>query len=234
LVYGIACYILSGAVLAYTAFFLVRKRLPAERSSADLISVAADLALIALFGAQHSVMARAGFKNWWTKVIPASVDRSTYLLCSSGVLFAVCFLWQSVPGRVWSISNSVAGAVVLSIAGAGLAIIAIASIQLDHLELAGLRQVWADFRGRKVHEIPFRTPGLYRIVRHPLTLGGLMVLWATPAMTYDRFLFALGMTIYALLGLVLEERDLVRRFGKEYEHYRQRVPMLLPWKGKAI
>lgn len=238
LVYGTVCYLLTGVVLVYTAGFLSDAVVPRSINSAARLdekwAAAADCALIALFGLQHSGMARPAFKRVWTQFVPPAVERSTYVLLSNAALIVLLWLWQPLPRVIWDLTNTPAEWPIWFVAGLGGIIVLAASFQLDHWQFMGLRQV-RDFAVRRESpESPFETPGLYRFIRHPLMAGLLLVLWATPFMTVSRLLFNAGLTGYSLLALRWEERDLLARFGPAYADYRRRVPLLIPWRRRRV
>jgi protein-S-isoprenylcysteine O-methyltransferase Ste14 len=173
-------------------------------------------------------MARAGFKRWWTQRIPAALERSTYVLISAIGLTALCVAWVPVPGHVWSVPGPAAvGLDVLC--AAGWILVVASTFAIDHFELAGLRQAWSAYTGRPIPPAQLRVPLLYRIVRHPMQLGFMIGMWSASTMSVSRLVLAVLMTAYILVGLYFEERDLVRHFGSDYDAYRARVPMLLPW-----
>jgi protein-S-isoprenylcysteine O-methyltransferase Ste14 len=230
LLYGGACYMLTGAVAVYAAGFLADRWAPVSAGRGGEVSVealAVDTALIVLFGLQHSVMARTGFKRWWTRVIPQPVERSTYVLFSDLALIALFTFWQPVPETIWSVTGSIGRATIWTVAAAGAVLMLAATFAIDHWDLFGLRQVWAYFRGKTPGDIPFRVPRLYRFSRNPMMVGLLVALWCTPEMTLGRMIFGLGMTAYILIGIQFEERDMNLRFGIDYERYRRRVLMLI-------
>jgi methanethiol S-methyltransferase len=194
-------------------------------------AVAIDVALLALFGVQHSVMARAGFKRWWTRIVPPSAERSTYVLASTICLIALLAGWYPITHDVWRVTGQ-PWCMLLSGTGlVGWAVVLLSTVLIDHFDLFGLRQVFARLRGKKPAEHPFTTPLLYRVVRHPLYLGFLIAFWATPRMTLGHLLFAAINTGYILIAVRFEERDLIRVFGEQYRDYRRRVPMLIPGLG---
>lgn len=196
-------------------------------------AIGIDLALIALFGVQHSVMARPGFKRDWTRLVPKAMERSTYVLVASAVLAIVLWQWRSIPTPVlWSAEAAWTAAVGWAVMGMGVAVLLWATFLIDHFELLGLRQGWDALRGRTLHAPGFATPYLYKIVRHPQYLGWLMIFWGTPTMTAGHCLFAAGMSGYILVAIRFEERDLVRHIGEDYEDYRRQVPALMPRPGK--
>jgi protein-S-isoprenylcysteine O-methyltransferase Ste14 len=194
-------------------------------------AVVVDAALLALFGLQHSVMARTGFKRWWTRIVPPSAERSTYVLASSICLLVLFTAWRPITGNVWRVTAQPWRALLIAAALAGWAIVLLSTFLIDHFDLFGLRQVFARLRGRRLTEHEFRTPFLYRGVRHPIYLGFLIAFWVTPAMTLGHLLFAAVTTCYILLAVRFEERDLIRMFGEQYRDYRRRVPMLIPRMG---
>jgi methanethiol S-methyltransferase len=201
-------------------------------SSGDALASAlvVDGLLIALFGVQHSVMARPGFKKWWTRIVPAPVERSTYVLAASLCLLLLVVAWRPIGTTVlWDFAGRSGATVLVAISICGWAIVFASTFMLDHFELFGLRQVWDAFRQNDVRPSHFTTPAFYKVVRHPIYFGFIVAFWATPTMTLGHLLFALGMTAYILLAVRLEERDLVQAFGEAYRQYQRRVSMLLPW-----
>lgn len=193
------------------------------------LAVAINLALIALFGVQHSAMARTGFKDWLKRSVPQAAERSTYVLVASVVLIVLFWLWRPMPEVIWAAESTAGQAIGWLVFGLGFGMVLLSTFLIDHFDLFGLRQIWSNFRNRPAPEPRFQTPLLYRWVRHPLYLGFLLAFWGGPVMTAGHLLFAAGMSIYILIAIRLEERDLVRFLGERYAHYRQRVPMLIPW-----
>ena len=191
-------------------------------------AVVVDVLLLALFGVQHSVMARAGFKRWWTRVVPPSAERSTYVLASNICLIALLVAWFPITHDIWRVTAQPWRAILTATTVVGWVITLLSTVLIDHFDLFGVRQVIARWRGRRLVEHKFSTPLLYRAVRHPLYLGFLIAFWVTPRMTLGHLLFTAGMTGYILLAVRFEERDLVRLFGDQYRDYRRRVPMLIP------
>jgi protein-S-isoprenylcysteine O-methyltransferase Ste14 len=200
--------------------------------TSTLPAILIDVGLIGLFGVQHSLMARAGWKRWWISIVPPSIERSLYVLLASGILLALFWMWRPIPTTIWEFSNPLFRASIYGVCLAGWAIVALATFQIDHFDLFGLRQVWRATSNQPQVAPKFRAPFLYRIVRHPLMSGFLLAFWATPVMTVDRLVFALGMSLYILIGLAFEERALRREFGPIYEKYEAAVPRLIPFPMK--
>jgi protein-S-isoprenylcysteine O-methyltransferase Ste14 len=186
-----------------------------------------NLALVALFGLQHTVMARKPFKRWITRYIPAAAERSTFVLAATLLLALMMWQWQPVGGVVWEVTAPAARAALYAVYGFGWVLLLAASFSINHFDLFGLRQVWLEFTGRPYTPLPFRGPWLYRKVRHPLYLGFFLGLWATPSMTVTHLVLAAGLSAYILFGVRLEERDLIADHP-EYAEYRRRVPMFVP------
>ena len=232
--------ILLYAFVAYTAFFVssnyavgfignywVPKSIDLGSAADPREAVIVDLLLLGAFAIQHSVMARPAFKHWWTKIIPPVIERSTYVLLSSLILLLLFWQWQPIPTRIWRVEGIAAHALT-ALYWLGWAIAIGSTFMIDHFDLFGLRQVFSALRGSATSDPAFRTPLLYRLVRHPLMLGFLIAFWATPEMSAGHLLFAIATTLYILVALQLEERDLIAKFGATYRQYCQRVPMLLP------
>ncbi len=197
------------------------------------MAVLVDVALVVLFGLQHSVMARSGFKRRWTRVVPPAIERSTYVLLASLILLVTFRVWRPIPIVVWSIASPAWTAVVWGAFAAGWGLVLVTTFVVDHFALFGMKQVVSYARGRPLPEAPLRISLFYRFIRHPLFLGFLTVFWATPEMTVGHLLYAGLMTAYVAIGIPLEERDLVRDHGQAYEQYRREIPMLLPRVGKG-
>jgi protein-S-isoprenylcysteine O-methyltransferase Ste14 len=230
--YGAAVYLVFLTTFLYAVAFVGSLPAPKTIDSGAPASLGAalviDTFLLGLFAVQHSVMARPAFKRAWTRFVPQSVERSTYVLLASLVLLLLYWQWRPIPEVVWSVTHPVPAALLQAVFWIGWAVVLASTFMISHFELFGLRQVWARLRG---HELPmpaFRTPWLYKRVRHPIYLGFLLAFWATPTMTVGHLLFAGGSTAYILLGIVLEERDLIALFGERYRRYREQVPMLIP------
>ena len=231
--YGVAAYLVGVATLLYFIGFsgnlLVPRSVDVGAGASRLEAVLVDLLLLAAFGIQHSVMARRGFKQWWTRVVPAAVERSTYVLATCAVLALMVCFWMPIEAPiVWRVEHGAGAELLWSVFGIGWVLVLASTFQIDHFELFGLRQVFARLTERSAPEGRFMTPLLYRYVRHPLYAGLLLTFWSVPVMTVGRLLFALGFTVYILIGIAFEERDLLRQFGERYRAYREQVGMLIP------
>jgi protein-S-isoprenylcysteine O-methyltransferase Ste14 len=230
-VYGVVSYLAFFATFLYAIGFLgnfvVPKSIDSGREAPFLYALAINVVLLALFALQHSVMARPWFKAAWTRMVPSTVERSTYVLFSSLALLLVFWKWKPMGGVIWNVTNLDAQIALNCLFGLGVLIILAASFLINHFDLFGLRQVWLNLRGIPYTSLSFSTPGMYRVVRHPLYVGWLLMFWAAPVMTVAHLVFALGTTAYILIAIQFEERDLIG-FHKEYAEYRQQVPMLIP------
>jgi protein-S-isoprenylcysteine O-methyltransferase Ste14 len=231
LIYAVASYLVFFVSTVYAMAFIgnypVPKTIDSRPESGLTGSILIDAVLLGLFALQHSVMARPAFKRWWTTIVPASCERSTYVLLSSLILILLFWQWRPLPATIWHVTGWPATALI-AIYWIGWLITLTSTYLIDHFELFGLRQVFDALRGAAARAPVFRTPLLYRFVRHPLLFGFLLAFWATPHMTAGHLLFAALGTGYILVGVRLEERDLVAQFGARYEQYRRNVPMLLP------
>ncbi|OCB40649.1 hypothetical protein A9X02_16775 [Mycobacterium malmoense] len=230
--YGAAAYLLFLAAFLYLIGFVGNFALPrsVDRGLAAPLAEAVliNAALVAAFGVQHSVMARAAFKRWWVRFVPPSIERSTYVLLSSAVLALLYWQWRTMPTVIWDVRMPAARALLWVLFWLGWAIALLATFLINHFDLFGLRQVYLASRHRPYTSIEFRVRLLYRVVRHPLMLGMVIAFWAAPVMTAGHLLFSVGMTIYILVATQLEERDLVTSLGDQYSAYRREVSMLLP------
>ena len=230
-VYGIACYVAALATFAYLAAFLENVAVPTSidsaRQSPLWVAFGVDLGLLILFGVQHTVMARPAFKAMWTKVVPPAAERSTYVLFSSIAMFLMFWQWRPMGGVIWNVQSSYGRIALYVLYALGWAVVLATTFLIDHFDLFGLRQVVLQLIGRPYTGLRFRTPGPYKLVRHPLYVGWITVFWSTPDMTAAHLLFAVGLTVYILIAIRYEERDLLR-FHLEYADYRRRVPMLVP------
>jgi methanethiol S-methyltransferase len=232
LIYGIGVYLMFLATVAYAVAwvgdFLVPRTVDSGPHMDTGRALVIDLSLLLLFAVQHSGMARGGFKRWWTRLVAPSVERSTYVLATNLVLWLMFWQWRPIPTIVWDVHNSAGRFALWALYGLGWATAVSTTFLINHFDLFGLRQVWLRWRGRLQSPIGFRTPLLYRLVRHPLMLGFIVAFWATPRMTAGHLLFSVATTGYILVALRLEERDLLRAYGPQYERYRRAVPMLIP------
>lgn len=192
-------------------------------------AVAVNVALLGLFAVQHSVMARPVFKRWWTRFVPQSIERSTYVLLASLVLCLLFWQWRTMPGVVWSVTSPAARIGLHTLFWLGWATVFTGTFMINHFDLFGLRQVYLAWRRKPYTDIGFHSPLFYRVVRHPIMLGFIVAFWATPTMTDGHLLFAAATTSYVLIALQFEEHDLTTALGHQYLDYRSRVPMLLPW-----
>jgi protein-S-isoprenylcysteine O-methyltransferase Ste14 len=238
LFYGLAAYVLFLGTFAYAIGFAnnlwVPKGIDSGVAGPLAESLAMDLLLLGIFAVQHSVMARRGFKRWWTRIVPPAAERSTYVLFATAALALILWQWRPIPQPViWTVEGT-AATVVWAIFWLGWAILLASTFLLNHFELFGLSQVFARLDERPVAEPEFRTPALYRLVRHPIYFGFLLGFWAAPVMSAGHLLFAAGATGYILVGIWFEERDLVAQFGDQYRRYRRQVSMLIPFpRGKS-
>ncbi|MBU6951755.1 methanethiol S-methyltransferase [Hahella sp. HN01] len=232
LAYAAVCYLAAvGAMFYFIAFI---NGLPVPKAINDgpaldmTTALCLDLGLIALFGVQHSLMARQSFKRWLTRRISPTIERATYCLATTLVFAVIFYFWAPLSTVVWSIDGESARVFFLTLAFAGWGVMFLATFMLDHFELFGLRQPWRKFRGQSAPASEFRVTQFYRVVRHPIQSGILVGMWSTSIATVGHCVFAGGMTLYILIGLYFEERDLVREFGRTYLDYRRRVGMLFP------
>jgi methanethiol S-methyltransferase len=234
LLFGVVAYLIFFATFLYLIAFV--GNLPwvlvtVDQGGPDAplgAALAIDLALVALFGLQHSIMARRGFKAAWTRIVPVPIERSVYVLIASGVLILMFLCWRPIADPVWTVENPTMSAVLWALFAIGWLVVLLSTFLINHFELFGLKQVWDHMRGGVAAEPVFHQPFFYRFVRHPLYAGFIIAFWSTPAMTIGHLVFAAGMSFYVLVAIRFEERDLVRMFGSRYVEYRVRVGMLIP------
>ncbi|MEO6033059.1 MAG: methanethiol S-methyltransferase [Burkholderiaceae bacterium] len=235
--YGVLSYLFFLTTFVYAIGFVgnlpLLPRTIDSASAAPLVeALSVNFALLGLFAVQLSVMARRGFKRWWTKLIPPSMERSTYVFAASVALALLLWQWRPITAPVlWSVTDPIARIALQAVFWGGWGVLLISTFLINHFELFGLRQVWANLRGQALPVPEFRTPLFYRHVRHPIYLGFVLAFWATPQMTAGHLLFAAGCTGYILIGIWFEERDLIAQYGQRYNAYRRQVGMLLPKLG---
>ncbi|HKW82011.1 MAG TPA: isoprenylcysteine carboxylmethyltransferase family protein [Casimicrobiaceae bacterium] len=235
--YGLLSYLLFLATFLYAIGFVgnvvVPRSIDSPREGDFAGALAVDVALLLLFAVQHSGMARRGFKRFLTRFIPEAAERSTYVLCASLALIVMFAFWRPLGGTVWTVQQPVAVASLYALSAFGWVLVLIATFLINHFDLFGLRQVSLYLVSAEYRSIDFRTPGPYRLIRHPLYAGFLFAFWGTPTMTMTHLLFAVATTGYILIAIQLEERDLIANLGDAYRAYRRRVPMLIPFTGAA-
>jgi protein-S-isoprenylcysteine O-methyltransferase Ste14 len=235
--YGILAYGIFFLTFLYLIGFvgnlLVPKSIDTGPVTATAAALVINLVLIALFGVQHSVMARPGFKERWTRIVPKSIERSTFVLIASLVLILLYWQWRPMGQTLWDIEAVWAQYIMWAIFFGGFGLVLLSTFVIDHFDLFGLRQVMLNLRQKPYTQSEFKVTFFYKYVRHPLYTGFIMAFWATPTMTVGHLLFAAGMTVYILIAIRYEERDLVTFHGDEYRSYRRKVPMLVPRFGRA-
>ena len=230
--YGVICYgIFFGTFLYAIGFvgnFIVPKSMDSGADGTFTEALIINVLLLGVFAVQHSVMARKGFKELWTKVIPEVIERSTYVLLSSLALLLLFWQWRPMGDVIWDVSGSNLGTMLIAISLVGWLLVLVSTFLINHFELFGLKQVFFNLKGRESTYGEFKTPGIYKFVRHPIYFGFTVAFWATPIMTVAHLIYAVATLGYVIIGIFLEERDLVATFGDEYKEYKSQVSMLIP------
>ena len=237
LLYGLAAYLVFFFTFLYAIGFVEGLWVPKTIDTGTVVptteALIVNLLLMSLFAVQHSVMARRQFKEWWTQYVPKSVERSTYVLSASLALVLLFWQWRPMPDLMWQVANPSAAMAITGLSFVGWLLVLTSTFLINHFELFGVHQVVNNLAGRSMSEPRFKTPVLYKVVRHPIYLGFIIAFWAAPVMTVGHALFAAVTTAYIFVGIWLEERDLTELFGDEYRRYKERVAMLVPFWPKA-
>ncbi len=234
--YGVIAHAGFLAVFMYLIGFLSNFAVPKTVDSGDPgpfgLALAVNILLLAIFGIQHSVMARQGFKRWWTRIVPHHLERSTYVLISDLLFVLLIWQWQPMVGVIWQVDHPVGTMVLWGLFGIGWLTVVLTSFMINHFDLLGTRQVYLHLIGKEYSSLEFKTRGFYKYVRHPLMVGWIIAFWATPQMSVGHLVFAIGTTVYILIAIQIEERDLISFHGEAYEKYRREVSILLPFRKK--
>jgi protein-S-isoprenylcysteine O-methyltransferase Ste14 len=235
--YGLAAYLVFFFSFLYAIGFVEGLLVPKTIDTGTVVpmteALIVNLLLMSLFAVQHSVMARRQFKEWWTRYVPKSVERSTYVLFASLALVLLFWQWRPMPDVMWQVANPSAAMAITGLSFVGWLLVLTSTFLINHFELFGVHQVVNNLVGRSMSQPRFKTPVLYKVVRHPIYLGFIIAFWAAPVMTVGHALFAAVTTAYIFVGIWLEERDLIELFGDEYRRYKERVSMLVPWRKSA-
>lgn len=232
IIYGALTYLVFFIAFLYAIGFvggiIVPKSIDNGVAVPLLQALLINVLLLGVFAGQHSLMARPFFKRWWTKIVPRTLERSTFVLFASLALLLLYWQWRPIPQTVWVVQNEVVRALIYTLFFIGWGIVFLGTFMINHFDLFGLRQVFLYAKNNSYEDLGFRTPFFYRFLRHPIMLGFIIAFWATPVMSVGHLLFAIATTIYILVAIQLEEHDLISYFGEQYREYRRRTPMLIP------
>ena len=235
--YGLVAYLVFFVTFLYAIGFVEGLWVPKTIDNGAVVGTAealiVNLVLMSIFAIQHSVMARRQFKQWWLQYVPASIERSTYVLAASLALILLFWQWRPMPAVVWQVDNPQIAMAIVVLSFVGWLLVLASTFMINHFELFGLHQVVNNLSGHDMPAVRFKTPMLYNFVRHPIYLGFIIAFWAAPTMTVGHLLFAAVTTAYIFVGIFLEEHDLVELFGEDYRRYKERVSMLIPWRKSA-
>jgi methanethiol S-methyltransferase len=235
LLYGVLAYFFFFGTFLYAIGFVgnvfVPKSIDTGKQSPLTIAIIIDAVLLSIFALQHSIMARQGFKRQWTRIVSWYVERTTYVVAATAALALLLWQWRPIPATIWDLRGSAFGSVLAVTFWIGWGILLLSTFLINHFELFGLQQVWTYVRGVEFQRPAFKSPSLYRMVRHPIYLGFVIAFWSAPRMTVGHLLFSVATTGYILVGIYFEERDLISHYGDVYRAYRSRVPMLIPFLG---